>query len=449
MGSRAAGAVRGDRIVIIELGEGNTVRGSAWRRSVGVVSLSLVTLLMVTACGGTTPAAPKATTGTTGGQPAAAGETKLQGTAVRFGAILPITGALSAWGKHEEGALEQLQTVVNQHGGVDGVPLKIYIEDDAANPAQAATLVRKLATQDQVLAIAGPLTSSEVSAADPVAIRLQVPIMSFASSDPPLAGKFLPWGFRDSVNEYKMAGLTVPYFVNHYHIKSVATIYNSQDETSTGIATRILIPLLKQMGVKVVNESHPITMHFNSVDLAPQVTALKSLHVDGLVLGADFVPGIYVLQQMVKQGVDIPVIGGSPMVDGVTVTAAPTIPVVMPATYWPTETTPASVVAYRHTMVAWYKAHSYPAGTTPNMYDVNIHDAIEMFIQAVEKGGVSNNPAQLTQDRTKLATYLKTIKNFPGLGGRFSMTAKGDGTKRVYVMVTHNGQWHMVTSKVV
>lgn len=397
----------------------------------------------------TTPSAASgsASAPASGGSAAAKGSATLQGSVVKIGAIVPSTGPLADWGKQEMGALRMLEAQVNQSGGIEGKKLQIVIGDDAANPGQAANLMRQMATQDNVLAVAGPLTSSSVSAAFPVAVRLKIPAMAFASSDPPLIGKFQPWGFRNTVDEARFASITVPYFVKTYHVKRVAIIYNTQDETSTGIATRTLPPVFQKLGVPVVNLNHPITMQTNSVNLSSQVTALKALHVDGLILGADFVPGIYVLQEMAKQGVDIPVIGGSPLVDSVTLKAAPGIPVVVPMTYYPTQTTPQSAVAFRNKMNAWFKSNAYPAGTTPNMYDVNIYDTVRMFIQAIEKGGVTNNPSQLAQDRQKIASYLKTIKDFPGVTGPLSILPSGDATKPAYVVVIQNGKWNEVENK--
>jgi branched-chain amino acid transport system substrate-binding protein len=424
-----------------------TPRRSRPRRWPALLAAALVALPALAACG--SAAAPQASSGAQPAAPPAASSTAggLKGSVVKIGAIVPSSGPLANWGKQEVGTLQMLQDEVNKAGGIKGKKLQIVIEDDAANPGQSADLMRKLATQENVLAVAGPLTSSSVSAAFPVAVRLKVPAMAFASSDPPLIGKFQPWGFRDVIDEARFASITVPYFVKTYHVKKVAIIYNTQDETSTGISTRILPPVFEKLGVPVVNKDHPITMQTNSVDLSSQVTALKALHVDGLILGADFVPGIYVLQEMQKQGVDIPVIGGSPLVDNVLLKAAPKIPVVVPMTYLPTQDQPASAVDFRKKMEAWFQSHGYPAGTTPNMYDVNIYDTVRMFIQAIEKGGVTNDPSQLAQDRQKIASYLKTIKDFPGVTGPISITAGGDATKPAFVVVVQDGQWHAVQQK--
>ena len=48
--------------------------------------------------------------------------------------------------------------------GALGAKLRIVIYDDAARPAQATNALRKLAGDDKVLAVAGPLTSSTCTA---------------------------------------------------------------------------------------------------------------------------------------------------------------------------------------------------------------------------------------------------------------------------------------------
>ena len=80
-----------------------------------------------------------------------------------------------------------LEDEINASGGVEGAKVRIIVYDDASRPPQAANLVRRLAEDDEVLAIAGPLTSSTVEVAFPVANEMKVVAMSQASSKPGVA----------------------------------------------------------------------------------------------------------------------------------------------------------------------------------------------------------------------------------------------------------------------
>ena len=112
---------------------------------------------------------------------------------VRIGAIVPSSGPFAEWGIGNTIALEMLEKQINDAGGLNGRLLDIVIEDDGADPAQSANLLRKLAGTDKVLAIAGPLTSSAAEVAFPIANGMKIVSMSHASSKPGVAANMSSW----------------------------------------------------------------------------------------------------------------------------------------------------------------------------------------------------------------------------------------------------------------
>src|SRR3954451_21541877 len=92
---------------------------------------------------------------------AAAGSSFAQqaGREIVLGAIVPSSGPFAEWGRANTVTLQMLEKQVNGSGGVNGAKLRIQILDDATKPAQATNNLRKLAGDDKVMAVAGPLTS--------------------------------------------------------------------------------------------------------------------------------------------------------------------------------------------------------------------------------------------------------------------------------------------------
>src|SRR3954463_3364081 len=84
---------------------------------------------------------------------------------IALGAIVPSSGPFAEWGRANTVTLKLLEKQVNDAGGVNGAKIRIVIYDDAARPGQATSSLRKLAGVDNVLAIAGPLTSSAAEVA--------------------------------------------------------------------------------------------------------------------------------------------------------------------------------------------------------------------------------------------------------------------------------------------
>ncbi len=374
---------------------------------------------------------PGGTVGAAG--PGAGGE-------VRLGAIVPSSGPFAEWGKANTIVLQMVEDEVNASGGINGSKLKIMVYDDGAKPDQAANLERKLADDDKVLAIAGPLTSSSAEVAFPVANQLEVVSTSQASSKPGVAGKNRPWAFRDTIDEGIFAKGTIPVFKAMFKPKSVAIIYDAKDAVSTAIATKIFPPTLKEFGISVLNENKPESFNTGDLDVSAQVTALKALKPDGLVIGADYSQAVTVIREMKKQGLMIPVIGGSPLISTAILKAAPDLPIIAPATYYVGLGGPAA----RFTSDLenrFKKSSTLPAGTEPSMYDANIYEIAQMYVAAIRRGAITGSSGSLKNDRTKIRNYLAEMRNFPGLSGPISFNKDGDATKRYFVVLGKNGKW--------
>lgn len=377
------------------------------------------------------------------GQAAASG--RLAGKVVRLGAIVPSSGPFAEWGRTNTVALKMIENQINAAGGVDGAKLKIYIYDDAARPAQAANLVRRLAQDDKVLAIAGPLTSSSCEVAFPVANQMKVVTMSQASSKPGVAAKNRPWAFRDTVDEGLMARATVPYFKKTYHVHTVASIYDAKDAVSTAIATKIMPAVFKANGIKLLDAKKPLTFSTGDIDVSAQVTTLRSLNPDGIMLSADYSQAITVMRELQRQGIHKPILGGSPLISGAILKAAPSIPIVAPGTffYHASGGTSRMDKFAAQLLPLLQKTPGLASGITPSMFDANIDEIIGLYVNAVKHGGVTLNPSHLASDRAKIRNFV-AHGTFQGFAGKVSFLKTGDAIKTYFVAVGQHGEWKPV-----
>ena len=127
-----------------------------------------------------------------------------------LGAVVPSSGPFAEWGRANTTTLQMLEKQVNSSGGINGAKLRIAILDDATKPAQATNDLRKLAGDDKVLAVAGPLTSSAAEVTFPVANEMKIVSTSQASSKPGVAKLNRPWAFRNTIDEGVLGRTTVP-----------------------------------------------------------------------------------------------------------------------------------------------------------------------------------------------------------------------------------------------
>ncbi|HYF93053.1 MAG TPA: ABC transporter substrate-binding protein [Symbiobacteriaceae bacterium] len=405
--------------------------------------------LLLSACNSSTtaPAKPAETPKTSGEAPKAPAS-KLAGTEVRLGAIVPSSGPVAEWGKTNTAILKMVEKEINDKGGVDGKPLRIIIFDSAAKPDQAASGIRKLASDDKVLAIAGPALSSEAEVAFPVANQQKIVAMAQNSSKPGVSARNRPWAFRNTVDEGVYTAKSAPYFVNTFNIKTVAIVYDAKDAVGTSLGKTVLPGPLKQLGVKILNEDDPITFSTTDVDVTAQVTKLKNLNPDGVIIGAFYNGASTILREMKRQGFNKPVYSGATVISSAILETSPEIPIVAAATYFVGMEEGNAPDFTKRATAALKEFGNLPAGTEPNMFDASIYEIIKIYVEAILKSGVTNDPKDLEADREKIRNYVAGLNNFAGVGGRVGLNKDGDGDKQWYVVLGKGGKWTVVdTSK--
>jgi branched-chain amino acid transport system substrate-binding protein len=360
---------------------------------------------------------------------------------VVLGAIVPSSGPFAEWGRTNTVTLQMLEKQVNDAGGVNGAKLKIIILDDATRPAQATNALRKLAGDDKVLAIAGPLTSSAAEVTFPVANEMKVVATSQASSKPGVAKLNRPWAFRNTIDEGILGKTTVPYFKKTFDIKTVTVIYDAKDATAATVGTRIMPALMKENDIKVANEGDLLSFNTGDLDVSAQVTKMKSLNPDGVVVSADYSQAVTVIREMKRQGLIKPVVGATQLISSAILKAAPEIPIVAPATFYATMKGEKAEKFVGDLQPLLRKTSGLPPEIEPSMYDANIYETVSMYIDAVKKAGVTGKLEDLEADRARIRDYMAKLVGFQGLGGPIGFNDDGDAIKAFYIVRGEKGVW--------
>jgi branched-chain amino acid transport system substrate-binding protein len=365
----------------------------------------------------------------------------LAGREIVIGAVVPSSGPFAEWGRANTVTLKMLEKQTNDAGGINGAKVKISILDDGAKPAQAASSLRKLAGDDKVLAVAGPLTSSAAEVTFPVANEMKIVSTSQASSKPGVAKLNRPWAFRNTIDEGVLAKTTVPFYKKAFNIKTVGVIFDAKDATAATVGKVIMPTVLKANDITLANENDLLSFNTGDLDVSAQVTKLKAMNPDGIVVSADYSQAITVLREMKRQGLIKPVIGSTQLISSAILKAAPEIPVVAPATFFATMKGDAAEKFTAALQPLLRKESGLPPEIEPSMYDANIYEIVAMYIDAIKKSGVTGKPEDLEADRVKIRDHLAKLEGFPGLGGPIGFNDDGDAIKAFYVLQGQSGAW--------
>jgi len=363
---------------------------------------------------------------------------------IKIGAAFALQGPWGDYCKRNVIALDMAVEKINAAGGVNGMPLKSVLYDTASKPDEATRIVRKLATDDNVLAILGPFSSSEAEVAYPVGNKIGIVMIAQASSKPGVAAASRPYALRNKIDELRLAMPAVKKWKETYNIKSVAIVHDAKDAVGRSLGTQVLPGVCKKMGLQIVNEESPVTFQTGDFDMRPQVTKLKSLNFDGIVFGGNYQDGVTFIKEARRQDVKQPMVAGNPLthinfpVQGGT--AAEGVFCSAEFYYWMDKP---SVQAFTKEFTEKAKAKGYEP-PQPQQFDVNVYDSVFMLARVMKEKGITNKPADLAEDRKKIMEGLVAMKGFQGLASKIEFNEDGDAVKDVYVVKAHNGQWVLV-----
>jgi branched-chain amino acid transport system substrate-binding protein len=211
----------------------------------------------------------------------------------------------------ENSALEMLRGVaqaqneVNQGGGINGIPLRVVIADDANNPNQAEQVAQSLVADDQVLGVVGHFGSDVTLAASRVYEQGELVAISPTSTSIQLstAGNFI---FRTVPSDRFTASALAKYMVDSLNLNQAAIFYNENSGYSRSLKDEFTTALYGDGGT-VVAQINLIEPNFNSFDAVESATEQGA---EAIVLLANTETISEALQVLRVNAKTLPVLGG-------------------------------------------------------------------------------------------------------------------------------------------
>lgn len=397
-----------------------------------LVALLLFALIISTAC-----SSKPATSPTSPAQGA-------QGSVYKIGFVAAITGSGSTLGEPERDAAVMLQKQLDAQGGIkgpDGVlhPVKIIILDTESSGDVAVPVVKKLITDEGVVAIVGPTTSPESMALIPVIQEAEVPNVSMASSSSivePVAER--KWIFKSAQSNRH----TAPWQVRYVKAKGLTKIANFYVNNAYGEDGRDGIrAAAKEMGVSIILED---TFGATDTDMTAQLTKLKASGAQALLVTATPPSASILTKQFREMGLTIPLVHnhGIAMQSFITLsTEAAAEGVLFPMGKMVAAAALPDSDPQKKVLLDFMRDYEKSSGKPPSTFAGHAWDGLQLVLRGLE---TLPNGLSLKDQRARLRDAIENTKGLVGTAGTFNLSPQdhvGLSEKDIVLARITKGAW--------
>ena len=236
-----------------------------------------------------------------------AGRARAADTVVKIGAALSMTGPAAVYGASQKAGVQAALDEVNNGGRLKGVKLEAVFEDDASTKEQGIAVYQRFINKDKVATIIGPTLSNTATAADPLAQAAKVPVVAVSNTAPKGITDIGDYIWRVSLTEGQVIPGALKRLQDKLHFKKAAVLYGNDDAfTQAGFV--VMKAALAASGTEIAGTQ---TFAKPDRDYNAQLTALKALAPDILLVSALADNAAGIVTQARQLGWNVPIMGGN------------------------------------------------------------------------------------------------------------------------------------------
>lgn len=204
---------------------------------------------------------------------------KEAGDVIKVGWIGPLSGDQAVWGQCESNAVKMFFEELNNNGGLLGKKVEVVAYDTRGDGTEAVNAVRRLTSQDKVIAIIGPNSSGQAIPISSILEEMKVPDIATVATNPKVTvvdGKVKPFNFRICFIDPYQGAVAAGYAIDVLGFKKAAILYDIGDDYSQGLTQYFEETFIKKGGQVVAKEGFKT----GDVDFRPQLTKIKAANPD-------------------------------------------------------------------------------------------------------------------------------------------------------------------------
>ena len=349
-----------------------------------------------------------------------AGSAVLAQDKIKIGEFGSLTGGNASFGISQNNGVQMALEEVNSSGGVLGKKIDLTVEDNQTKQGQTTTIVKKLISEDHVVALIGEVASSKTLEAAPIAQASKIPLLATAATNPAVTqtGDYV---FRVCFTDDFQAVVIARFVLETLQKKKVAFMTDVKQDYSVGL-TKIAKEYLEKNGGEIVKEQ---SYSSDDKDFRAQLTAIKAANPDVIIITGYYPEAALIAKQGRQFGIKAVLAGGDGW-DGSSL-----IPVggsAVEGAYFSDHFAVSDTSPLVQNFVGAYKKKY---NTAPDAFAALGYDAFKLLVDAIKRAGGT--------DPEKLRDAIANTKDFPGVSGKITINPERNATKSAVILTIKNG----------
>jgi branched-chain amino acid transport system substrate-binding protein len=313
----------------------------------------------------------------------------------------------------------------NAKGGLLGKQVQVIVEDDRCLAEEAASAVKKLVTQDKVVAVLGEVASSRSLAGAPICQENGVPMVTPSSTNPKVTevGDYI---FRICFIDPFQGEAMAKFAYGNLGLKKAAILKDGKSDYSIGLG-QYFAETFKGLGGEIVGEE---SYFEGDQDFKAQLTSLKGKKPECI-----FIPGYYtevglIARQARELGITAPLLGGdgwdSPKLTEIATMKKPGD--ALQNCYFSNHYAADDPSPVIQDFIAKYKTKY---NEVPDAMAVLGYDAANILYEAMKRAG--------SVEGAKVRDELAKIADYPGVAGSTTIDSARNARKPLVVLKIAEG----------
>src|ERR1700751_4863940 len=339
---------------------------------------------------------------------------------IKIGEFGSLTGDNASFGISQNNGVQMAVEEINAAGGVRGKKIDLIVEDNMTKQGEKTTIVRKLISQDHVVAISGEGASSKSLEAAPICQASKIPQIATAATNPKVTqtGDYI---FRVCFTDDFQAVVIARFVLEKLNLKNVAFMTDVKQDYSVGLSKIARDYIAKNGGTVVKEQSYSS----GDKDFRAQLTDLKSANPDVIIITGYYPEAALIAKQARQLGIKATLAGGDGW-DGSSL-----IPVggkAIEGAYFSNHFSTEDKSPLVQDFVKKYK-QKYNA--VPDAFAALGYDATKLLADAIKRAG--------SADPDKIRAAIQDTKDFPGVSGKITIGPDRNAVKSAVIVTIKDG----------